>query len=88
MSHPERACRTLQVRRSALDRYLIEMIEHNTWATGNTKLLADYRLARHPCAHLPQRRTDMGLNRPYSSRQLHACCGVQGEPVTERDHPS
>lgn len=40
--------RTLQVRRSALDRYLIEMIEQNTWAQGTTSMLADYRLARRP----------------------------------------
>jgi hypothetical protein len=40
--------RTLQVRRSALDRYLIEMIEQGTWAEGVRQMLADYRLARRP----------------------------------------
>lgn len=40
--------RTLQVRRSELDRYLIEMIEQQTWANGTRNMLGDYRLARHP----------------------------------------
>jgi hypothetical protein len=40
--------RMLQVRRSALDRYLIEMIEQSTWAEGNRNMLADWRLARRP----------------------------------------
>jgi hypothetical protein len=40
--------RTFQVRRSALDRYLIEMIEQETWAEGIRQMLADYRLSRRP----------------------------------------
>lgn len=40
--------RTLQVRRSALDRYLIEMSEQHTWADGTRNMLTDYRLARRP----------------------------------------
>ena len=40
--------RTLQVRRAELDRYLIEMIEQDTWAAGTRSMLADYRLARRP----------------------------------------
>jgi hypothetical protein len=40
--------RTFQMRRSALDRYLIEMVEQETWAEGLRQMLADYRLARRP----------------------------------------
>jgi hypothetical protein len=40
--------RTLQVRRSALDRYLIEMIEQGTWADGMRQLLADHQTERRP----------------------------------------
>jgi hypothetical protein len=40
--------RMLQVRRSALDRYLIEMIEQCTWAEGNRNMLADWHLAKRP----------------------------------------
>lgn len=32
--------RTLQVRRSTLDRYLIEMIEQHTWADGARNMSA------------------------------------------------
>jgi hypothetical protein len=39
---------TFQVRRSALDQYLIKMIEQGTWAEGTRQMLADYRLARRP----------------------------------------
>jgi hypothetical protein len=40
--------RTFQIRRAALDRYLIEMIEQQAWAEGIRQMLADYRLARRP----------------------------------------
>ena len=40
--------RTLQMRRSELDRYLIELIEQGTWAEGIRYLLADRRASRRP----------------------------------------
>lgn len=38
--------RTLQVRRSALDRYLIEMLEQDAWIEGMKYMLADYSTER------------------------------------------
>ncbi len=40
--------RTLQIRRSALDRYLIEMVEQDTWIEGMKYTLADYDLEGRP----------------------------------------
>ncbi len=60
--------RTLQVRRSALDRYLIEMIEQHTWADGTKNMLADYRLAKRPWPTLPRRRPDMGMSCALAGR--------------------
>lgn len=40
--------RTLQVRRSAIDRYLIEMMELGVWAEGMRRLLADHQTDRRP----------------------------------------
>jgi len=36
--------RTLQMRRSALDRYLIELVELETWVEGMRYILADYTM--------------------------------------------
>lgn len=43
--------RTLQMRRSELDRYLIEMIEQRTWIEGIRYMLADYQLEGRPWPH-------------------------------------
>jgi hypothetical protein len=40
--------RTLQVRRSSLDRYLIEMVDLGIWAEGTRHLLADHQTDRRP----------------------------------------
>ena len=40
--------RTLQIRRSALDRYLIEMIEQDIWIRGMKYMLANYSLEGQP----------------------------------------
>jgi hypothetical protein len=40
--------RTLQMRRSALDRYLIEMIEQDTWIEGMRYMLADSNMEGRP----------------------------------------
>lgn len=40
--------RTLQIRRSALDRYLIEMVEQDTWIEGMRYTLADYDMEGRP----------------------------------------
>jgi hypothetical protein len=40
--------RTLQVRRSAIDRYLIEMMELGIWTEGMRQLLADHQTDRRP----------------------------------------
>ncbi len=54
--------RTFQVRRSALDRYLIEMIELETWSEGIRQMLADLPSEPTPLADLPWRRPDMDVN--------------------------
>jgi hypothetical protein len=43
--------RTLQMRRSELDRYLIETIEQHTWIEGIRYMLADYKLEGRPWPH-------------------------------------
>jgi hypothetical protein len=43
--------RTLQMRRSELDRYLIELLELPTWIEGIRYLLADYRIEGKPWPH-------------------------------------
>jgi hypothetical protein len=40
--------RTLQMRRSALDRYLIELVELETWIEGMRYMLADYTMEGRP----------------------------------------
>jgi hypothetical protein len=40
--------RTLQTRRSELDRYLIELMEQSAWVEGIRYLLADRRASRRP----------------------------------------
>ena len=40
--------RTLQMRRSALDRYLIEMVEQGTWIEGMRYMLADFDMEGRP----------------------------------------
>ena len=40
--------RTLQMRRSALDRYLIELVERDTWIEGLRYMLADINMAGRP----------------------------------------
>jgi hypothetical protein len=40
--------RTFQMRRSELDRYLIELVGQGTWTEGLRQMLTDYRLARRP----------------------------------------
>jgi hypothetical protein len=40
--------RTLQMRRSALDRYLIELVERDTWIQGMKYVLADYTMEGRP----------------------------------------
>ena len=36
------------MRRSELDRYLIELVGQGTWTEGLRQMLTDYRLARRP----------------------------------------
>jgi hypothetical protein len=36
------------LRRSELDRYLIEMVEHGTWVKGMRYMLADFSLEGRP----------------------------------------
>jgi hypothetical protein len=43
--------RTLQMQRSELDRYLIELLEMATWIEGIRYLLADYRIEGKPWPH-------------------------------------
>ena len=44
--------RTLQMRRSELDRYLVELPDQATWIEGTKHLLADYRFgSRQPWPH-------------------------------------
>jgi hypothetical protein len=43
--------RTLQMQRSQLDRYLIELLEMATWAEGIRYLLADHRIDGKPWPH-------------------------------------
>jgi len=43
--------RTLQMRRSELDRYLIELLDQNTWIEGIRYLLADYQVEGRPWPH-------------------------------------
>jgi hypothetical protein len=45
---PMEHSRTLQMRRSELDRYLIELIRHETWIEGITSLLASPRAYGRP----------------------------------------
>lgn len=40
--------RTLQMRRSALDRYLIELVERDTWIEGLRYMLTDYSMQGRP----------------------------------------
>jgi hypothetical protein len=40
--------RTLQMRRSALDRYLIEMLEQDAWIEGIKYMLSDYGVEGRP----------------------------------------
>lgn len=44
--------RTLQMRRSDLDHYLIEMLDQNTWLEGIRRMLADPRVSGRPWPHL------------------------------------
>jgi hypothetical protein len=43
--------RTLQMKRSDLDHYLIEMLDQDTWIDGIRYMLADTRLEGHPWPH-------------------------------------
>lgn len=43
--------RTLQMKRSDLDHYLIEMLDQDTWIEGVRYMLADARLDGHPWPH-------------------------------------
>ncbi len=43
--------RTLQMRRSDLDRYLIELLDQNTWIEGVRYMLADNQLEGRPWPH-------------------------------------
>jgi hypothetical protein len=43
--------RTLQMRRSDLDHYLIEMLDQDTWIEGVRSMLAEPRLSGHPWPH-------------------------------------
>ncbi len=43
--------RTLQMRRSELDRYLIELLEQRTWIEGIRYMLADYQVEGRPWPH-------------------------------------
>jgi hypothetical protein len=42
------ATSTLQMRRSALDQYLIELVDQNTWITGLTRMITSPGLQGRP----------------------------------------
>jgi hypothetical protein len=72
-----RATSVLQVRRSAPDQYLIEMVDQNTWVQEIKQMIADRRSVM-PLAHLQWRGSGVDLNTdspPPSSSGRQAMAG-------------